>query len=238
MESGKNWMSISDMMSGLMMVFLFISVLYIAESLKDVEEIDKAYKDYLNDKEKIYQALNSEFHSELKQWNAELIKEELTIKFLSPDIIFNAGESSIKNPFKVILNSFCPRYFNILHKFQSISEIRIEGHTSDEWKGADKQKAYFKNMELSQDRTRSVLEYCVNVEGQQVQIKGWAQEHLTANGLSSSKPICTDDNVVCRGRNRRVEFRVQIGFQKVIDTIKQQKVANKTAIRKPVSIPE
>ena len=87
--------------------------------------------------------------------------------------------------------NFFPRYIRILSipKYkENIEEIRIEGHTSSEWLNEiDSDRSYFKNMELSQDRTRSVLEYVlILVEGRQ---KEWCRTRITANGLSSSKLI-------------------------------------------------
>lgn len=224
MKIGKEWLSISDMMTGLMIIFLFISVIYIQQSLKHVEEIDKAIKKYIKYKTLIYNDLKKEFNEDLKiwdenknefdkdpkKWDAELVKDSLIIRFLSPQIMFNPGEIIIKPGFKKILSDFCPRYLNLLHKFNFIDEIRIEGHTSSEWEGLSPDEAYFKNMALSQNRARSVLKYCFEIVRHNPKIKKWAIERLTANGLSSSRPICKEDTVRCRARNRRVAFRVQI----------------------------
>lgn len=54
-----------------------------------------------------------------------------------------------------------PRYLDVLLQFRdSIDEVRIEGHTNSAWnERSTSDEAYFKNMKLSQGRTRSVLEY-------------------------------------------------------------------------------
>ena len=44
-------------------------------------------------------------------------------------------------------------------------------------------EAYFKNMELSQARTRSVLEYTIMMPAVNNE-RNWLIEHITANGLS------------------------------------------------------
>jgi len=220
MKSTKEWISISDMMTGLMMIFLFISVVYIEQSLKDVKHIDYSFKNYVKNKNLIYQNLYNEFHRDLKKWNAELIKDSLVIRFLSPQIMFNQGEIVIKPKFQKILSNFCPRYFKLLYKFEVVDEIRIEGHTSNEWIGLSPQKAYFKNMELSQGRTRSVLQYCVNKEKPNSTIRKWATRHLTANGLSSSRPLCEENTIHCRVKNRRVDFRIQI--KSIIDSLSER----------------
>ena len=222
MKSSKEWISISDMMTGLMMVFLFISILYINESLKKVQDIEDVSKVYIENKNEIYKELHEEFYPDLKKWNAELIKKSLTIRFLSPQIMFDAGKSVVKKEFRVIMSNFCPRYFNLLYKLNDlIAEIRIEGHTSNEWKGLPPEQAYFKNMELSQDRTRAVLEYCVNIQNIHEGMKDWTKKYLTANGLSFSKPLCNQDTIRCRNLNRRVDFRVQVDTKEIIEAIKK-----------------
>ena len=152
-----------------------------------------------------------------------MLKDPVIIRFLSPDIMFLSGKSSLQPRFKKILQDFCPRYFSVLSQFKkSIEEIRIEGHTSFEWYGAKtKTDAYFKNMKLSQGRTRSVLQYCVTLKGLNHDIKSWATNILTANGLSSSKPLCLETSANCRARNRRVEFRLQADRDTVLNAIRR-----------------
>ena len=235
MKSSKEWMSISDMMTGLMMIFLFVSVLYIVE-VKNSVKCDSFPKEFFNQtkyllnthiksNEGIYNKLQAEFGKDKGNWGgAEIVRQSLAIRF-SPDVIFDAGDHNIKPEFKEILNQFCPRYFKTLYSMkENISEIRIEGHTSPEWMGLPKKQAYFYNMKLSQDRTRSVLEYCTNLSNIDNSIKAWSIKHLTANGLSSSQPLpeCTEDSVKCRGRNRRVEFRIQTNERSILENVKDK----------------
>lgn len=220
MKSTKEWISISDMMTGLMIVFLFISVLYMSQIQKKHEQVQKITKEYINYKEEIYKKLIKEFEQDLKKWKAEIIKKSLVIRFLSPNVMFDPMKSVIKPEFKKILSNFCPRYFKVLYNFKEfIEEIRIEGHTSKEWIGVSYKEAYFKNMELSQNRTRSVLQYCTTIKKLKKRINNWATRKLTANGLSSSRPICKDDTLKCRSKNRRVEFRIQINESNILDDI-------------------
>ena len=71
-------------------------------------------------------------------------------------------------------------------------------------------------MKLSQDRTRSVLHYCVTIKNIEKSVNDWAIKTLTANGLSSSRPRCKEDTIRCRALNRRVEFRIQINESSVL----------------------
>ena len=229
-DTDNQWISISDIMTVLMVIFLFVSILYIKRiqyQMKLANEANQAIsrlnKEYIDYKQIMYDQLNKEFSEDLKKWDAALLKDPLIIRFLSPEIMFHSGKSTIQPHFKNILRNFCPRYFAVLNRFKKIiDEIRIEGHTSFEWHGArTKTEAYFKNLQLSQDRTVSVLQYCVTIRSLQPDIKDWTIKNLTANGLSSSKPLCVSDSNSCRVRNRRVEFRVQIDSEDVLDKINQ-----------------
>ena len=227
-DTSAHWISISDVMTVLMIIFLFISILYIKRIQQQMQIIKKANeaiheisKEYTDHKQVIYDQLKKEFDKDLKKWGAELVKDPIVIRFLSPEIMFHAGKSTIQPIFKSILYDFCPRYFTILSRFDNlIEEVRIEGHTSFEWHGAKTQTtAYFNNLKLSQNRTISVLEYCITLKKLRPNIKDWTIKHATANGLSSSKPLCFSDSVMCRSQNRRVEFRAQIKSEDILNKI-------------------
>ena len=90
----------------------------------------------------------------------------------------------------------------------SISEIRIEGHTSSIWNSSTpKQDAYFNNMALSQGRTRSVLNYIYRLESSAPH-REWISSHVAAVGLSSSKLIRKANGEEDTQGSRRVSFRV------------------------------
>jgi outer membrane protein OmpA-like peptidoglycan-associated protein len=74
-----------------------------------------------------------------------------------------------------------------------IKKIMIEGHTDNRGKAS-------KNMELSDRRARSVLNYLVN--------RGIASERLDAQGYGDSKPVASNKTSKGRAANRRVEFHI------------------------------
>ena len=55
------------------------------------------------------------------------------------------------------------------------------------------------------------------------EINEWARKKLTANGLSSSRPLkkCKQDTIRHRSCNRRVEFRIQIDESSILRKIIQ-----------------
>jgi len=73
-------------------------------------------------------------------------------------------------------------------------------------------------MELSQSRTRNVLEYIMKLEGVK-EHKEWLIEHITANGMSYSRRYYDENGEEDFERSRRVEFRVKTNAEQVISDI-------------------
>ena len=222
-ETEEHWISISDVMAGLMMIFLFIAIIYMVDIKEDKEGLVKIAENYLNLKERIYKDLHNEFRTDFPKWRATLDRKTLSIRFSEPNIYFKQNSNKIEPVFKKILNDFFSRYIGILYsKYQNnIEEIRIEGHTSSEWfYQTDPDIAYINNMKLSQARTRSVLQHVLNLF-EVTNKKKWLKNHLTANGLSSSRLIETNE-IEDKEASRRVEFRVETNAEKKIEEIIDQ----------------
>ncbi len=226
MHANKEWISISDMMAGLMMVFLFIAVLFMNEVQKDQQAIKGIVENYQSIQQQLNIDLNKEFKNDLKKWDAEIL-EDNTIRFKSPDILFDTNSSEIKFIFKDLLNDFFPRYLDILintNYRDKIKEIRIEGHTSSRWNLATREQSYINNMSLSQDRAKSVLEYSYNITHLSHR-KKFLENLFRANGMSFSNLIIEKgkENILA---SQRVEFRVLIKAEEkiyeIIDKLHRQ----------------
>lgn len=213
-----HWISLSDMMTSLMLIFLLISVIYMIK-VQDSVKVPQIYKETMQG---LGQTLNKEFEKDLKGWGA-VIDKDLTIRFQQPDITFDKSSSILKSEFKKILDDFFPRYINIMMSNEfvnNIEEIRIEGHTSSEGN-------YFKNMELSQSRAKATLEYIMISSNINLTIKqkDWLQKHFRAIGYSSAKPLNKNGMVLELNdtedfeKSRRVEFRVRTNIEKKVAEI-------------------
>ena len=212
--------SISDLMAGLMIIFLLIAIAYmhnVAQGQKKVKRIAVTYQEA---QIALYERLHNEFKDDLPRWKAVLDKEQLSIQFFEPGILFQAGSADVTDKFKEILDDFFPRYLNIIFSDEfrgHISEVRIEGHTSSEWSlgSSTVDEAYFKNMQLSQERTREVLLYCYGVVPSRHQ-KILMQKYATANGLSSSQLVYDGNGNENKEMSRRVEFRTRTNAENQI----------------------
>ena len=207
-----HWIPLTDLMTGLMVIFLLIAVSYMMQVEADAARAKNVAIAYSEIKDALFEDLNKEFKLDLPKWKAQLIKSDLTIRFSEPEVLFATGSSELKPEFQAILQDFFPRYVRILTSAKyrdSISEVRIEGHTSSGWNGvASPSDAYFLNMELSQARTRSALAYVLSLPGDSGQV-AWLRRFVTANGLSSSRLIMDDKGMEDVARSRRVEFRIR-----------------------------
>ena len=209
-----HWISVSDLMAGLMLLFLLIVLVkmknisdktkefeYVTQALEETKDLKKQelieyelikviISKFIQDKEKLYQSLKTEFKDDLPQWGAVLDRETLSIIFNEPDVLFHKGKYDLRPRYKQILQDFFPRYLRILQAHEHIiDEVQLQGHTSSEWtQNASKYTAYFKNMGLSQARTRAVLEYVAMLPDVRPHWE-WTKKYITANGLSSSRLI-------------------------------------------------
>jgi outer membrane protein OmpA-like peptidoglycan-associated protein len=232
-QSDEHWIPLSDLMSGLMMMFMLIAVIFmlqVEETSRDAQasaqKVTQQAKTLAQQAQQItaladartqmksalLTELNREFSGELAQWRAE-IDPDLTVRFNEPDVLFGSGSADVNDRFKLILSDFFPRYIRLLDQRafkSSIIEIRLEGHTSSKWEGAAAStEAYLNNMALSQARTRNVLAYLLDMNWYG-DTRPWIMARLTANGLSSSKPVLTPSGEEDVARSQRVEFRVRM----------------------------
>lgn len=212
-EDESHWLTVSDLMSTLMVIFLFLAVLHMVQ----VERMHRVETEVrvtaAESRQAIYSALEREFRDDLPRWNAELVERTLTLRFREPDVLFDRNSARIKPEFEAILRDFLPRYMAQLKPFGDvIREIRLEGHTSSEWNiGTAPLDAYFLNMELSQQRTQAVLRFAYGLD----RLKGedWFRGRVAAVGLSSSRPVQDAQGRENPAASRRVEFSVLTDFE-------------------------
>tara|TARA_R110001599_G_scaffold351706_2_gene584322 strand:+ start:1734 stop:2444 length:711 start_codon:yes stop_codon:yes gene_type:complete len=221
-DDGEHWLSVSDLMAALMMVFLFIAVALMRQAFQDRDRMRDIAVTYQDKQVAIFDALREEFEQDLERWDAHIEQDTLAFEFRSPDILFRQGAADLRPRFRTILDDFFPRYINALDPFrESIDEVRIEGHTSSIWNlSTSPDNAYFLNMQLSQARTRAVLDYVFRLRGV-APARPWIKRHVAAVGLSSSRPVLDRDGDEDHAASRRVSFRVitnaETQIRKVLD---------------------
>ncbi len=195
------------MMSGLMLVFLFIAIGFMIKVEDDKQKMKDVAKVYRDTKVNLNEALYEEFEEDLKNWDAIITKENKVV-FYSPKLLFEVSKSEITDEFKTVLDQFFPRYLDILtsNKYKDdIYEVRVEGHTSAEWGSSNSSEdIYLNNMKLSQSRAYEVLSYCYALKDESVlKNRKWLENYFRANGMAFAK-------LQDKHNSRRVEFAVQL----------------------------
>jgi len=225
MNTNREWMGISDLMTGLMMVFLFIAIAFMLKVQEEKKSLDAIAITYEETRSDLRKDLYNEFKNDLDRWGAEFDPKDITIRFKEPDVLFAQNSSEIKQKFRFILNEFFPRYLHILtsDKYKNtIKELRIEGHTSSIWRSnTNKDLSYINNARLSQSRSFSVLNYVYLLDSVKQQ-RDWLAKVIRANGLSYANRIFKEDNTEDYERSRRVEFRVITKSDEKIQEILEQ----------------
>jgi len=212
-------LSTGDLMAGLLFIFILLlmgALLQVQEKAEQDEEIVKRYDQI---KTQLYIDLQEEFKEDLTVWRAT-IDSTLSIRFQEPSMLFDEAKADLKPRFMEILDDFFPRYIAVLSRPQykdNIEEVRIEGHTNSNG-------GYFSNMELSQNRTRTVLQYCLGMMPQKEE--EWLRGLITANGLSSSHLIMRNGKED-KDLSRRVEFRVRTNAEKQLEDIAEKRFKKK-----------
>lgn len=216
MAKSNVWLSVSDLMTGLMIIFLFISIAYISK----VQDNQEVLSDYVETKTKLHDKLVDKFKSDTIKWQMS-IGRDLSMKFKNPTVLFQSGKAELTPDFKNILDQFLPKYFSILVNDSlrdQIEEVRIEGHTDIVPYPQLDPDPYIANAILSQQRALNVLRYFRQMpaykqfsKADQERIEFW----LTANGLSYGKSLDSDGKFTFEShkrpnfaKSRRVEFRI------------------------------
>jgi outer membrane protein OmpA-like peptidoglycan-associated protein len=224
-----HWVPLSDLMTGLMMIFLLVAIVFMLQLKRDEAKIVEAQNrvreiatHYTDLRGQLYQELSTEFSGDLPKWRAS-IKPDLTVRFEEPSVQFDTGAAVVKESFKTILDSFFPRYIRILRSpryADAIEEVRIEGHTSAMWKNLAPEQAYYENMRLSQDRARAVLIDVFAIPAiRDNDTLRWILARVTANGLSSARRLFLPNGAEDPVGSQRVEFRVRTNAEDQLSKI-------------------
>ena len=204
-DGDEQWISVSDMMAGLMMIFLFISIIYI-------QNISKYFSEVADVSDEICADLKREFDNESEKWDMSICENGLLISF-DNDSNFEVNSAVLSEEFAYVLADFFPRLMEVIYAYrESISELRIEGHTDSTTRRFDTDlSGYIYNTKLSQDRSRNVMTHSLNLHDitYNPEYLDWSYTHVTAHGMSSSKKILNEAGNEDFAASRRVEFRLR-----------------------------
>lgn len=225
MEQGDSeWISFSDIMTALMLVFLLISILMI-------HQVESKYKDplieFVNIKEDLYQDLKKAFQAKEDDLDI-VIGKDLSIKFREIETLFDQDSFILKNTFKTKLDIFLPIYFYVINKDKykdDIKELRIEGHTAGY---SPLHNTNLQLVKLSQARSNAIFQYILDSEyyislnnGDKNKLFFW----LSSNGFGKGRAIDDNSFFVYNSKqdismnSRRIEFKLITNSGELIEEI-------------------
>lgn len=195
------WVTMTDLMTGLVLVFMVLFFwAYMEGQTSKIQEQVAQY------------SVSEEMKQALNEQNIEATVEASGVVRIQNLELFDVGSSKLSNKGKVYLNKFTPIYLDsifsneILNK--NIDKIVIEGHTdSQSFIGrysADEQ--YMKNMELSLNRAYEVANYMSKTSYNKEQ-GDRLRKMIVVSGASFANPIIVNDKEDYN-KSRRVELKL------------------------------
>lgn len=213
-DQGSFWMSYSDLMAALLLMFALFLMVSILDNQLAAEEKDRMIEEMIGVKTRIIEELVRAF----KDSNLEMEVDPQTgaIRF-SGGVFFETDSSEISPQGRKYLEQFIPKYIGILLSPQfkdEIAQIIVEGHT-------DTQGGYLYNLRLSQNRALSVVQEIFKEDFPPFEHREELKKVITANGRSFSVPIVDDQGKIIPEKSRRVEFKFRLKDEELIEQIQK-----------------
>ena len=197
-HSSDEWISVTDLMAGLLMVFALLVIATLFQ-LKQIEEQNR------NKRVIVIQALQEQFNA--KGISAQINPETGDITLLD-SILFGYDESKLSYKGVEFLKIFIPTYGETLFKNLEISDeitrIIIEGHTS-----SDGGIAY--NMSLSLLRANSVYRF-IGTHAFPEQLEFMKKIQVSGRGMVDA------NKEISEAADRKVLFRMQFKSDEAFKT--------------------
>ncbi len=233
-EEGSYLASISDLMSGLLFIFI-ITLMVFAISLREQEKRKQDEVRSLKGSAEERVKLLNELKQSLKARGIVVeIDEEHGVLRLKEGVLFDSGRAELgaKGEFVVqnlsaVLGEVLPCYTkskdsksakcNGLGKNGKLEALLIEGHTDNVPIGLD--RAFKDNWELSAARAKTV--YRVLVRDNPVLDELYNQDDiriLSISGYEARRPVASNETEEGRSQNRRIDLRFLLRPPKSADT--------------------
>ncbi len=189
-DEGGVYLAISDLMSGLLLVFVLLVMVLLYKVAKVIEQVQEQRIVII---QRLQQALDAE------GIDAEVDETTGDISILD-DILFAEGSALLTAKGEAFLDRFIPVYSQVIYSDEAyeheIVRVVVEGHTSS--KGS-----FGSNMTLSLERAASVLDY---VESE---LEYSQKERFQTKLLGAGRGEIEADQQEDRAKDRRVVFRMQ-----------------------------
>lgn len=240
------WLSLSDMMTVLMVLFMILAIFIALEANKTLSRVIGVLDSFIENENQLCKKLKDELYIEFNKSDLKISCEPIRITFINEKYKFEHNKHTLNKDFKATLRKFFPIYLKIINNWNyvnikgekidlstMIDEIRIEGHTDSAGKpGTSTNKKYMYNMGLSQRRSRAVLDFVFDKKELPSLMPKyqWMRDTLTANGLSFSRRLNTNaepydyndkNQVEDKKASRRIEIKLRTKARELIKELRE-----------------
>lgn len=196
------WITMTDLMTGLVLVFVVMFFyVYVQNHIAQMEQTIAQ------------EQANKALQETLKNENIEATVDSVSGVVKISDLeLFDLNSYELSAKGKAYLDKFSPAYFDSLfsndYLNKNIEKIIIQGHTdSQTFKGKySDDEQYMKNMELSLKRAYSVANYMTNTPYNKIN-GDRLRKMIIVEGASFSNPI-KENGKENYGKSRRVELKL------------------------------
>ena len=243
-QQNSYWISYSDLMAGLLILFIMISIfallgfrdkeenlnkeknkmektkIALEKTKKELEKTKEELKENREDLRKIFNVkakIISLLTEELKKINKEVeINKETGSIVIKDTLLFDYNQSKIKQDGKVFLKQFFPVYLDIL-----LGKKEIREHIAEiiiEGHTDDKGNELY-NIKLSQERALSVSNFLLK-DNFNHPYKKILKKKLTVVGKGEYHLKKLINGKIDRDKSRRVEFKFRLNEEEIFTKLK------------------
>ena len=203
------WISISDLITGLLIIFILTLCYYILSfNEKTTELAEGNIKRAL-----ILKAIQKDLESRGIKVKVDF---EHGILRLPEGILFDSGKAQIKEEGLKVLRALGPVLYDVLTKPEfkdTVETIFIEGHTDNV---PIKNAAFPSNWELSTQRAINTWRELLRVTPELKNLKNKSNEPLfSCSGYADTRPVASNETPAGRRENRRIDFRFSMITPKI-----------------------
>lgn len=210
------WMSYTDLMSGFLVIFIIVSVVYYIDNKEYIDIFNGMPKHEAKEWVAKIKAsgnmvnINKDFEDVFKNMDGiEIMPDSVgSIRFYpssGADQMFESNSAvmqyNLQSRIGAIGKKFVSRAIELKKEGKNILEIRIEGHT-------DTDGTFLHNMTLSSSRAFAVYQYIHDNCDLNREEKKFVEDYMISVGYSYAKTVKDEFGKENKDKSRRIEFKI------------------------------
>jgi chemotaxis protein MotB len=216
-EDNVFWITMTDMLLGLMIVFMTLFILAMTGFTQNKISTQSTQSDVA--KKLIKNMQTQKISAEIDPFTGQVLISDLEL--------FEVNSYNLSSNGKLYLDKFIPIYINTIFSNKDLSDkitgVIIQGHTdSQTYAGlSSKEEQFSKNMELSLKRANSVAEYIFKTKYNK-NYSDKLTKNLVVEGKSFSQPVMVNGKEDYK-KSRRVELKLVVTENSIQDFLVKNK---------------